>query len=200
MKTMMYIHGYGSTGNATKAQLLQAMFPDARLVSPTFDYNTLRPQEVYNQLQEIVANEKPDLILGSSMGGYYALCTTAFYHGTVWCVNPVRDILATIRRLMTENLPDAPELKSIVTARQQGQALLAQLLSEYEMFDRDLFQQLKPLDGQLHFALSTDDELLGDHHPLLDRFPNYGTVVWKDHCGHRFFRFDELKKPITKSL
>ena len=83
MKTMMYIHGYGSTGQATKAQLLQAMFPDARLVSPTFDYNTLRPQEVFHQLQEIVANEKPDLILGSSMGGYYALCTITFYHGTV---------------------------------------------------------------------------------------------------------------------
>ena len=68
------------------------------------------------------------------------------------------------------------------------------------MLPQGLFQQLKPRDRQLNFALSTDDELLGDHRPLLDMFPNYGSVVWKDHCGHRFFRFEEMKEPITKSL
>ena len=82
--TLMDIHGYGSTGNATKAQLMHNMFPDARLVAPTFDYDHLPPQEVYRQLQEIIANEKPRLILGSSTGGYYALCCTLFYDGTVW--------------------------------------------------------------------------------------------------------------------
>ncbi len=195
----MYIHGYGSTGQAMKAQLLHAMFPDARLISPTFDYNALMPQEIYNRLQTIVADEHPDLILGSSMGGYYALCCTLFFDGTVWCVNPVRDILATIRRLLSQQLPDAPELASIATAKAEGQQQLTQLLSAYEEFDQQIFQQLKPHDGQLHFALSTDDELLGDHHPLLDRFPNYGSVVWKDHCGHRFFRFEELKEAIENN-
>lgn len=181
--TLMYIHGYGSTGSATKAQLLHAMFPNARLVSPTFDYDHLPPQEVYRQLQEIIADEKPRLILGSSTGGYYALCCTQFYDGTVWCVNPVRDIVTTIERHLTHEDNN-----------------IAQQLAAYKEFDQQVFQQLKPRDGQLHFALSTDDELLGDHHPLLDLFPNYSSVVWKDHCGHRFFRFDELKESITESL
>ena len=183
MKTMMYIHGYGSTGQATKAQLLQVMFPEARLVAPTFDYDTLSPQEIYRQLQEIVAHEQPQLILGSSTGGFYALCTTTFYHGTVWCVNPVRNIVDTIERHLA-----------------QAGNTISQRLTDYKAFDREVFQHLKPHDGQLHFALSTDDELLGDHRPLLDIFPNHGSVIWKDHCGHRFFRFDELKEPITKSL
>ena len=177
--TLMYIHGYGSTGNATKAQLMHNMFPDARLVAPTFDYDHLPPQEVYLQLQEIIANEKPRLILGSSTGGYYALCCTIFYDGTVWCVNPVRDIVATIERHLAHEGDN-----------------IAQQLSNYKEFDRQVFQQLKPRKGQLHFALSTDDELLGDHHPLLEMFPNYGSVVWKDHCGHRFFRFDELREML----
>ena len=181
--TLMYIHGYGSTGNAVKAQKLHAMFPDARLVSPTFDYDTLMPQKIYLQLQEIITEENPDLILGSSTGGYYALCCTNFYNGTVWCVNPVRDIVTTIERHLA----------------QVGHNI-SQRLTEYKEFDRQVFQQLKPRDGQLHFALSTDDELLGDHRPLLEMFPNYGSVVWKDHCGHRFFRFDELKSEIEKFI
>jgi predicted esterase YcpF (UPF0227 family) len=180
---MMYIHGYGSTGKAVKAQQLQAMFPDMRLVSPTFDYDSLTPQEVYRQLQKLVIKEQPTLIVGSSTGGYYALCCTNFFDGTVWCVNPVHNIVGTIERHLAQSGHN-----------------ISQRLADYKKFDHEVFQQLKPRDGQLHFALSTDDELLGDHRPLLDMFPNYGTVVWKDHCGHRFFRFDELKEPITKSL
>ena len=181
--TLMYIHGYGSTGNAVKAQQLQSMFPDARLVAPTFDYDRTPPQQVFDHIKEIVTSEHPNLIVGSSTGGYYALCTTQFYDGSVWCVNPVRDIVATIERHLA-----------------QGGDNIAQQLSEYKIFDRQVFQQLKPHDGQLHFALSTDDELLGNHRPLLTMFPNYGSVVWKDRCGHRFFRFEELKEAITKSL
>ena len=181
--TLMYIHGYGSTGQAFKAQQLHEMFPDARLLSPTFDYDRTSPQEIFGHLKEIVSAEHPNLIVGSSTGGYYALCATLFYDGPVWCVNPVRDIVTTIERHLAHEGDN-----------------IAQRLSEYKTFDQQVFQQLKPRDGQLHFALSTDDELLGDHHPLLTMFPNYGSVVWKDHCGHRFFRFDELKEPITKSL
>ena len=144
----LYIHGYGSNGNALKAQKLKAMFPEAHVFSPTFDYDRLAPQTIYHQLQQIVAEEKPNLILGSSMGGYYALCCSHFYSGIIWCVNPVRDILTTICRHL-----------SSLTAGQEDN--IAKRIKEYEDFDQHVFCQLKPRDGQLHFALSTDDELLG---------------------------------------
>lgn len=183
MKTLMYIHGYGSTGQALKAKTLQQMFPDAILLSPTLDYDRLAPREVFDQLREIIVDEKPEMIVGSSTGGYYALCCTQFYPGPVWCINPVRDILDTIDRLFPPSGQPTPALR--------------ERRAQYEAFDREVFQQLHPADGQLHFALSTDDELLGDHRPLLDRFPNYEKVIWKDHCGHRFFRFAELKETLV---
>lgn len=177
-KKILYIHGYGSTGNAMKAQKLQAMFPEAQVVAPTLDYDHLSPYDILQRLKETVATEQPAFILGSSTGGYYALCCTQFYDGPVWCVNPVRDIFNTLTRIVPAQLRERPEAQV--------------LLREYERFDREVFQRLHPADGQLHFALSTDDELLGDHRPLLELFPNHGTVVWKDHCGHRFYRFEEL--------
>ena len=184
--TLMYIHGFGSTGNAYKAQLLGKMFPDCRLIAPTFDYARLTPEQVFAQLKEIVEHESPSLILGSSMGGYYALCATALYSGVVWCINPVHDILGTIRKLALQSL----ELQENVEIG----------LKMYADFDQKVFRQLHPLDGQLHFALSTDDEVLGSHQPLLEMFPNHVPVIWKDHCGHRFFKFDELKDDIAASL
>ncbi|MBR3412436.1 MAG: hypothetical protein IKG81_07090 [Bacteroidales bacterium] len=185
MKTLMYIHGYGSTGEAFKAKELHAMFPDTPLVAPTFDYDSLSPYDVFAQLRAIITNKKPDLIVGSSLGGYFALCCTSFFERAVWCVNPVRDILATLQRLGTDNA---------------AADLLEQRTMEYRDFDHKVFQQLKPRTAQLHFALSTDDELLGDHRPLLTLFPNYGSVVWKDHSGHRFLRWGELKEEITNTL
>lgn len=184
MANLLYIHGYGSTGNAVKAQKLQAMFPQHQVLAPTFDYDRLAPQEVFRQLQETILSHRPALVLGSSMGGYYALCCTQFYPGTVWCVNPVHDIVGTIRRHL------AASAENNISA----------VVSLYEDFDQSVFRQLHPIDGQLHFALSTDDELLGDHLPLLSLFPNHGSVVWKDHCGHLFLRFDELKEALAQSL
>lgn len=188
---MLYIHGYGSTGNAYKAKQLQNMFPERKLVAPTFDYNKLSPQEVLRQLQEIVEREQPELIVGSSTGGYYALCCSQFYRGPIWCVNPVHDI-HTALDFAFKRLP-----KPLATL---AKVAINHKLAQYEQFDREVFQQLQPLDGQLHFALSTDDEVLGDHRPLLERFPNHGTVVWKDNCGHRFFRFAELQPEIAACL
>lgn len=184
---ILYIHGYGSNGNALKAKKLQTMFPTIRVVSPTFDYDRLAPQDIYQRLKQVMSKEKPNLVLGSSMGGYYALCCSNFYDGTIWCINPVRDVLTTIDRHLM--LP--------TEGRQEN---ISNRIREYEDFDRSIFRQLKPIDGQLHFALSTDDELLGDHKPLLQMFPNYGRAIWKDNCHHCFLRFDELQGELLQSL
>lgn len=187
MTKLMYIHGYGSTGKAMKAQLMQEMFPSCTLLAPTFDYARQSPQKVLQELHHIIDSEQPSLILGSSTGGYFALCCAHFYNGPLWCLNPVRDIFETMRRL-------APSL-----AKAEAETL-SQRMRDYETFDKEVFQTVHPKDGQLHFALSTDDELLGDHSPLLSRYPNHGKVIWKDNCGHRFLRFTELKESLSESI
>ena len=81
--TILYIHGYGSTGNATKGQLLRKMLPEHRVVSPTFDYDHRAPQQIQEQICQTVEKESVRMIVGSSFGGYQTLCATAF--STVPC-------------------------------------------------------------------------------------------------------------------
>ena len=186
--TIMYIHGYGSDGNALKGKMLRAMLPAHRVVSPTFDYDRMTPQAVQALVRKTVEEEGVKMLVGSSFGGYHALCATQFFHGPVWAVNPVSDVEETIRRVVT----DADGSR----------------LAVYHAFDREVFRRQValnqsgrwPEETPLHFALSTDDELLGDHTGLLTLFPRHRQVVWKEDCGHRFLRFKELESDFLATI
>lgn len=192
----MYIHGYGSNGNATKGQLLRKMLPNSRVISPTFDYDHASPWQIQEEIRQSIEKENVNMLVGSSFGGYHALCATSFFHGTVWAINPVHDVEATIRRAILGNSP---------AKKNNSDTMNFSLLDIYKDFNEKVFlKQSKlnqseqwPLDTHLNFALSTDDELLGDHNHLLQLFPIHNKVIWKDNCGHRFFRFKELQNELN---
>lgn len=196
--TIMYIHGYGSTGNASKGQLLRRMMPDLKVVSPTFDYDHSTPWQIQEKIRTVVEKEDVRMIVGSSFGGYQTLCATAFFHGIVWTINPVHDVEKTIRRVILSN---ANTKDSDMGPSQLG------FLNMYREFNDKVFMQQVwlnqqgewPEDTPLNFALSTDDELLGDHKPLLNLFPKHDKVIWKDNSGHRFYRFEELQNEFVKN-
>lgn len=190
----MYIHGYGSNGNATKGQLLRKMLPAHRVVSPTFDYDHSTPWQIQEYIRHTIEKEDVKMLVGSSFGGYHALCATAFFHGAVWAINPVHDIEATISRVILNGKPASDAAAGFINL--------------YKDFNDKVFRRQSllnqsgrwPSDTPLNFAISTDDELLGDHRPLLDLFPHHDRVVWKDRCGHRFLRFEELKETLQQAL
>ena len=66
--TILYIHGYGSNGNATKGQLLRSMLPEHRVVSPTFDYDHRTPEQIQEQIKRVIGEEEVRMIVGSSFG------------------------------------------------------------------------------------------------------------------------------------
>ena len=189
---IMYIHGYGSDGNATKGQLLRKMLPSHTVISPTFDYDNSTPWQIQDEIRHAIEDNDIKMIVGSSFGGYHSLCATLFFHGIVWAINPVHEVETTIRRVILNNSSSSNNGK--------GQSFI----DIYRDFNEKVFcKQVKlnqsgqwPKEALLNFALSTDDELLGDHRPLLDLFPTHNRVIWKDDSGHRFFRFEELKDDL----
>ena len=194
MKTAMYIHGYGSDGNAVKGQLLRKMLSGWRVLAPTLDYDHSSPWKIQQQISDAVAENDVRMIVGSSFGGYHSLCAMSFFRGTLWAINPVHDAVGTISRIVLQKNTASQETKIF--------------LDGYKDFNNRVFVPLSkrnreggwPSDANINFALSTDDELLGDHSPLLQLFPVHNSVVWKDHSGHPFMRFNELHEDILKSV
>ena len=194
-RTILYVHGYGSDSNAMKGQLLRRMFPECHVVSPTLDYQRLMPSEAQQLIADTVRTEHVGMIVGCSFGGYHAICASRFFKGPIWAINPVHDLHTAMERVMRN---------SVKLNGRTVDAMAERVTEAYARFDDEVFKPLTMPDAspttQLHFALSTDDELLGDHQPLLELFPNHGTVVWKDRSGHTFNRFYELRDELAATM
>ena len=68
-KKLLYVHGFGSSGASGSAKGLRILLPKATVISPDLP---VHPAEAMELLHHICETEKPDLIIGSSMGGMYS--------------------------------------------------------------------------------------------------------------------------------
>ncbi len=66
---IIYFHGFGSSHASGTVQLLRNILTDDEIVAPDIPVD---PAEAFPYLQKLVEDEKPDLIIGTSMGGMYA--------------------------------------------------------------------------------------------------------------------------------
>lgn len=79
---IVYFHGFASSGASGTVQQLRKTFPSAEIVAPDIPVD---PEEALPLLHGLVEAERPDLIIGTSMGGMYA----QQMHGHLRiCVNP----------------------------------------------------------------------------------------------------------------
>lgn len=90
MKKIIYVHGFMSAGSTHTADILRQHIPDAEVISPDLP---IHPEEAMQLLHNLVETEKPDLIVGTSMGGMY---TEMLYGVDRICVNPAFEMGDTI--------------------------------------------------------------------------------------------------------
>lgn len=67
---ILYVHGFASCGRGNKSQALARHFGSGRVVAPDLPP---RPRDAVAVLEAIKAQESPELIVGSSLGAFYAL-------------------------------------------------------------------------------------------------------------------------------
>ena len=82
MKTIVYFHGYGSSSQSSTVKYLTKKMPDLNVIAPDIPID---PEEALPFLKNYCANNKADLIIGTSMGGMYAMQMTDYPR---ICVNP----------------------------------------------------------------------------------------------------------------
>ena len=66
---MMYVHGFASSGSSGTVMNLRRSLPGWRVVAPDLPID---PFESLELLRRLVAEEKPEIVVGTSMGGMYA--------------------------------------------------------------------------------------------------------------------------------
>ena len=68
-KKVMYVHGFGSSGQSGTVSRIRQVLPETTVIAPDLP---IHPQEALDLLRETCEREQPDLIIGTSMGGMYA--------------------------------------------------------------------------------------------------------------------------------
>ena len=74
-KKLMYVHGFASSAQSGTVQMLRTLMPNAEVVARDIP---LHPDAGLQMLKAMAAEEQPNLIIGTSMGGMYTEMLTGF--------------------------------------------------------------------------------------------------------------------------
>ena len=90
-KTVLYCHGFASSGQSGTVARLRQVMPNAKVIAPDLP---VHPQEAIDLLHHVCQQEQPALIIGTSMGGMYA---EQLYGFDRICVNPAMEMGETMK-------------------------------------------------------------------------------------------------------
>ena len=92
---IIYFHGFASSGASGTVECLRKLMPECEILAPDIPVD---PAEALPFLKEFVAEQQPDLIIGTSMGGMYA---QQMYGYPKICVNPALNMSKMSKLLRT---------------------------------------------------------------------------------------------------
>ncbi len=143
MVKLMYFHGFASSGASGTVELLRKMFPSAEVVAPDIPVD---PEEALPMLLDLAESERPDLLIGTSMGGMYAQQMRG--HLRV-CVNPafrmsaMSKVLHTgVHRWLNGRKDNEKEFK-----------VTKETLTHFNQMERKQFDGITPEDRELCYGL-----------------------------------------------
>jgi predicted esterase YcpF (UPF0227 family) len=180
---VLYIHGIASSGKATKAKLTSKYFRNKyKVIKPSLP---IEPYKAFQELEKIVHKHKFLNIIGSSLGGFYALLLSGKYKLKAVLINPAL-------------FPDR-QLKDYVginTNYSTGEKFVWEeaYLQQLKSLKRKYFNLYKPENVML--LLSPDDILIDFRKTMKTLKSN--TIVIMNNSGHEFSRYTEALPVIER--
>ena len=170
-KKIMYLHGFMSSGQTGTVKLLQHLMPNAKFVCEDIP---LHPEEGFTFLKQLAAQEKPDLIIGSSMGGMYG---ERLYGFDRILVNPALKMGDTMSSLTGKQTFMNPRKDGV-----QEFMVTKSLIKEYAEFSSHCFEAVTPEEQDRVYGL------FGDKDPIVhtfDLFREHYKNAIRFHGEHR---------------
>ena len=172
-KTVLYVHGFASSGQSGTVTRLRTVMPQARVIAPDLPVN---PHEAIALLHTICEQEKPDLVIGTSMGGMYTEQLRGFDR---ICVNPALEIAETMR---AHGMTGTQQFQNPRLDGVQEFYVDKALVKEYREVSEQRFQGITPEDEQRVYGLFGDKDDLVD---TLGMFSEHYSQYTKFHGEHR---------------
>lgn len=174
-KKIMYVHGFLSSGQSGTVKMLQELMPNATLVAEDIP---VHPDEAMNMLCQMQQNEKPDLIIGTSMGGMF----TEMLHGTDRIlVNPAFEMGNTMSSMTGKQEFQNPRKDGV-----KELMVNKSLIKEYRDITTKCFNGITPEEQARVYGLFGDKDpvvhtfvLFHEHYPNAIRFHGEHRLIDK---------------------
>ena len=172
-KKLMYVHGFGSSGQSGTVRRLRTAFPNATIIAPDLP---LHPEEAIALLHQLCRDEQPDIILGTSMGGMYTEQLRGFDR---ICTNPALCIADTMHE---HGMTGTQEYQNPRLDGVQTFYVDKALVKEYRTVSERRFEGLDDEDRKRVFGLFGDEDTVVD---TFDLFHQHYPQAIHFHGEHR---------------
>ena len=147
---ILYLHGFASCGEGNKSSELKKYFAEENILSPDLSPS---PFDTIEMIEELLKSESIGLIIGSSLGGFYATYFAEKYQMKAVLLNPSTQPWETLaayvgwqQRFCDEEVFEfksvyLEQLKTLQVMPEKGKYLLL-LQSEDEVLDYNKAQSL----------------------------------------------------------
>jgi len=176
-KKVLYVHGFGSSGQSGTVSRIRQVLPQAEVIAPDLP---IIPQEAITLLNNVCAQEQPDLIIGTSMGGMYA---EMLYGYDRILVNPALEMGDTMKE---HGMIGAQHFSNPRQDGIQDFMVTKALVKEYKEMTEQCFAQVTPEEQGRVWGLFGDEDttvntydLFHEHYPIAIRF--HGEHRMNDH-------------------
>ena len=143
MKKIVYFHGFGSSGASGTVESLRKLLPECEIMAPDIPVD---PEEALPYLRQYVAQEQPDLIIGTSMGAMYAQQMFGFRK---ICVNPAFNMshMSKVLKVGTHKFFNGRK------DNQKEFTITKQTIQHFNMMERQQFKGITPFDRENTWGL-----------------------------------------------
>ena len=186
-KKLMYLHGSASAGySRTSMGILKYLPEDWQLLTPDCQVDA---EECLQMLKELCEREKPDLIIGSSQGGYYAQMLRGYKR---ICVNPAFD--------MSNDEDVKVGSHQFVVNRLDGvqkYTITPEMQEEYRRLEAHQFEGITDFDCENCYGLFGDKDTDYGHCKAI--FAEYYKHLYTFPGGHKM-EYDEIGKYLMPQI
>ena len=166
----MYVHGFASSGSSGTVMCLRRLLPDWQVIAPDLPVD---PFEAMELLRGIVEKEKPEIVIGTSMGGMY---TQQLWGVPRIVVNPSFEMSRSLlfgkmgrNKYMSKRADGATEFRI-----DKG------VVERFKQLEKEQFAGIDEREKQLVMGL------FGDKDPVVQFRPLMASLYGEERC--RWFR------------
>ena len=141
---LVYFHGFMSSGASGTVESLRHMLPELEVCAPDIPVD---PADALPYLRQYVEEQKPDIIVGTSMGAMYA--QQMFGYKKI-CVNPSFN-MSTMSKVMKANTT-----YPFQNGRKDGAKtfkITGQIVKNFNMMERQQFKGITDFDRENTYGL-----------------------------------------------